>query len=175
MYNQHFGFSEAPFQLLPDPSFLYMSKDHGMALTLLRYSILNKQGFTAITGEVGSGKTTLISTLSLDALYGTPSGEVTLNGVPLTDKLFKRHCYVMKQHDKHWAYLTCRETLYFCAALYAVAERNELPLVVDEIIEKMGLGVCADTRCSRLSGGQQRRLSIGIALLKQVCMIFLRQ
>jgi general secretion pathway protein A len=61
MYDQYYGFAEAPFALLPDPSFLYMSKDHGMALTLLRYSILNKQGFTAITGEVGSGKTTLIN------------------------------------------------------------------------------------------------------------------
>ncbi len=61
MYEQYYGLSEAPFALLPDPTFLYMSKDHGMALTLLRYSILNKQGFTAITGEVGSGKTTLIN------------------------------------------------------------------------------------------------------------------
>ncbi len=61
MYEQYYGLTEAPFQLLPDPSFLYLSKDHGMALTLLRYSMLNKQGFTAITGEVGSGKTTLIN------------------------------------------------------------------------------------------------------------------
>jgi type II secretory pathway predicted ATPase ExeA len=61
MYEEHFGFEEAPFALLPDPSFLYMSKDHSMALTLLRYSILNKQGFTVISGEVGSGKTTLIN------------------------------------------------------------------------------------------------------------------
>ena len=61
MYEQYYGLTEAPFQLLPDPSFLYMSKDHGMALTLLRYSMLNKQGFTAITGEVGAGKTTLIN------------------------------------------------------------------------------------------------------------------
>jgi len=61
MYEQHFGFTEAPFALLPDPSFLYMSKDHSMALTLLRYSIINKQGFTVISGEVGSGKTTLIN------------------------------------------------------------------------------------------------------------------
>ncbi|MDP6435848.1 MAG: AAA family ATPase [Gammaproteobacteria bacterium] len=61
MYEQFYGLSEAPFALLPDPSFLYLSKDHGMALTLLRYSILNKQGFTVITGEVGSGKTTLIN------------------------------------------------------------------------------------------------------------------
>jgi general secretion pathway protein A len=61
MYEQFYGFKEPPFALLPDPSFMYLSKDHGMALTLLRYSILNKQGFTVITGEVGSGKTTLIN------------------------------------------------------------------------------------------------------------------
>jgi general secretion pathway protein A len=61
MYEQHYGLTEAPFALLPDPSFLYMSKDHSMALTLLRYSIMNKQGFTAISGDVGSGKTTLIN------------------------------------------------------------------------------------------------------------------
>ena len=67
MYEQHYGFTEAPFALLPDPSFLYMSKDHSMALTLLRYSIMNKQGFTVISGEVGSGKTTLINRI-LDEL-----------------------------------------------------------------------------------------------------------
>lgn len=61
MYEKFYGFSEPPFALLPDPSFMYMSRDHGMALTLLRYSILNKQGFTVITGEIGSGKTTLIN------------------------------------------------------------------------------------------------------------------
>jgi len=61
MYEKFYGFNEPPFALLPDPSFMYLSKDHGMALTLLRYSILNKQGFTVITGEIGSGKTTLIN------------------------------------------------------------------------------------------------------------------
>jgi len=61
MYEQFYGLNQPPFALLPDPSFMYMSKDHSMALTLLRYSILNKQGFTVLTGEVGSGKTTLIN------------------------------------------------------------------------------------------------------------------
>jgi general secretion pathway protein A len=61
MYEQFYGLNAPPFALLPDPSFMYLSKDHGMALTLLRYSILNKQGFTVITGEIGSGKTTLIN------------------------------------------------------------------------------------------------------------------
>ena len=69
MYEQFYNLNQPPFALLPDPSFMYLSKDHGMALTLLRYSILNKQGFTVITGEVGSGKTTLINRIidELDA------------------------------------------------------------------------------------------------------------
>ena len=93
---------------------------------------------------------------------------MTLNGVKLTDSVFKRHCYVMKQHDKHWPYLTCRETLTYCAELFHVAAKQDIPTVVEELIQKMGLSICVDTRCGRLSGGQQRRLSIGIALLKQV-------
>lgn len=127
----------------------------------------------AVMGPSGAGKTTLISALTLDAFYGRPTGSVTLNGVRLTNKLFKRHCYVMKQQDKHWPYLSCRETLHFAAQLYNVAENKDIPLVVEETIQKMGLGICADTRAARLSGGQARRLSIGIALLKQPTLLFL--
>lgn len=61
MYENFYGFREKPFALLPDPSFLYMSKGHSAALTLLRYSILSRQAFSVVTGEVGSGKTTLIN------------------------------------------------------------------------------------------------------------------
>lgn len=63
MYENFYGLRERPFALLPDPSFLYMSKRHATALTLLQYSIQNRQGFTVITGEVGCGKTTLINRL----------------------------------------------------------------------------------------------------------------
>lgn len=83
MYEQYFGLSEAPFALLPDPSFLYLSKDHGMALTLLRYSILNKQGFTVITGEVGSGKTTLIN-----RIMGELEDDVTVGLINFTHNSF---------------------------------------------------------------------------------------
>jgi type II secretory pathway predicted ATPase ExeA len=67
MYEGFYGLKERPFALLPDPSFLYLSKGHSTALTLLRYSIMNRQGFTVVSGEVGSGKTTLINRL-LDEL-----------------------------------------------------------------------------------------------------------
>ncbi|CAB9505533.1 Putative white-brown complex homolog protein 30 [Seminavis robusta] len=127
----------------------------------------------AIMGPSGAGKTTLISSLTLDAHYGTPSGAVTLNGVPLTDNIFKKHCYVVKQHDKHWPYLTARESLLYAADLFEVADKSDIPAIVDDIIHKMGLDICADTRCARLSGGQARRLSIAMALLKQPTLLFL--
>jgi len=61
MYETFYGLKEKPFELLPDPSFLYMSKGHRAALTLLRYSIVSRQAFSVVTGEVGSGKTTLVN------------------------------------------------------------------------------------------------------------------
>lgn len=127
----------------------------------------------AVMGPSGAGKTTLISALSLDAHYGITTGSVTLNGVPLNDKLFKKHCYVVKQYDKHWPYLSCREALQYAAELYHVAAPSDIPQRVDDIIEKMGLNVCSETKCARLSGGQQRRLSIGMALLKQPKVLIL--
>lgn len=63
MYESFYGFKEKPFSLLPDPGFLYPCKKHYMALTMLQYGLMNQSGITVITGEVGSGKTTLIRKL----------------------------------------------------------------------------------------------------------------
>ena len=60
MYEAHYGFTEKPFSLLPDPGFLYLSRRHGMAFAMLQYGVTHQAGFTVIAGEVGSGKTTLI-------------------------------------------------------------------------------------------------------------------
>jgi type II secretory pathway predicted ATPase ExeA/outer membrane protein OmpA-like peptidoglycan-associated protein len=67
MYESFFHFREKPFSLLPDPSFVYLSSKHREALTILEYGLLNQAGFTVLTGEVGSGKTTLMRYL-LDRL-----------------------------------------------------------------------------------------------------------
>lgn len=97
-----------------------------------------------------------------------------LNGVPLSDKLFKRYCYVVKQHDTNWPYLTTREALTYASELYNIVDRGEATNhLVNDIIAKMGLHSCADTKAARLSGGQQRRLSLAIALLKQPSVLFL--
>lgn len=63
MYENFYGLREKPFSLLPDPSFLYPSPKHRMALVLLEYSLTNQAGFSVITGEIGTGKTTLIRQL----------------------------------------------------------------------------------------------------------------
>jgi len=118
-------------------------------------------------------QTVLISALTLSAFFGKVSGIITLNGIPMTDKIFKQHCYVVVQHDQHWPFLTCKETLMYAAELYDVADAHDLETVVDEVIDKMGLRICADTRNARLSGGQARRLSIAIALLKQPTLLIL--
>ncbi|BAZ93185.1 hypothetical protein TspCOW1_19060 [Thiohalobacter sp. COW1] len=60
MYEAHYGFREKPFSLLPDPSFLYLSKKHRMALAMLEYGLANQAGFTVVSGGIGTGKTTLI-------------------------------------------------------------------------------------------------------------------
>ncbi len=60
MYENYYGLTEKPFSLLPDPGYLYLSRHHQKALTLLEYSILNQAGFCVISGQAGSGKTTLI-------------------------------------------------------------------------------------------------------------------
>ncbi len=63
MYETFYQLKEKPFTLLPDPSFLYPSKQHRMGLTLLEYGLMNQAGFTVISGEIGAGKTTLIRQL----------------------------------------------------------------------------------------------------------------
>ena len=60
MYEAFYGFSEKPFSLLPDPSFLYLGKKHSLAYSMLEYGLVTQAGFSVITGDVGSGKTTLI-------------------------------------------------------------------------------------------------------------------
>src|ERR1035437_2252963 len=63
MYTTFFNLTCNPFQLTPDPEFLFLSKEHKKALTYLRYGISSNTGFILVTGEIGTGKTTLIRQL----------------------------------------------------------------------------------------------------------------
>lgn len=67
MYEGFYQLRRLPFALTPDPAFLYLSKQHKFALTMLRYGVMSRAGFCLLTGEVGSGKTLVVRHL-LDSL-----------------------------------------------------------------------------------------------------------
>ena len=63
LYQDHFGIRENPFSIIPDPHYLYMSQRHQEALAHLLYGISESGGFVVLTGEVGTGKTTICRAL----------------------------------------------------------------------------------------------------------------
>ena len=78
MYTRFFGLNEKPFAITPDPRYLYLSERHGEALAHLVYGVTESGGFIQLTGEVGTGKTTLVRSL-LQQLPGTADVALVLN------------------------------------------------------------------------------------------------
>jgi len=79
MYTSYFGLNEKPFSITPDPRYLYMSERHGEALAHLVYGVTESGGFIQLTGEVGTGKTTLVRTLLLNRMPANADVAVVLN------------------------------------------------------------------------------------------------
>lgn len=88
MYTNHFGFSEKPFNVTPDPSFLYLTAQHQEALAAMGFGILEKMGFISIVGEIGVGKTTLIRFL-LDNLDEKIEAILIFNTIGNFEQLLK--------------------------------------------------------------------------------------
>jgi general secretion pathway protein A len=65
MYLQHFGLGTAPFSLTPDPRFLFLTSKHREALAALLFAVTERKGFMVMTGDAGTGKTTLVRKLLL--------------------------------------------------------------------------------------------------------------
>jgi len=63
MYEDYFGFAEKPFTITPDPKYLYRSASHADAFELLQYAVTQREAFAVITGDIGTGKTTLCRAL----------------------------------------------------------------------------------------------------------------
>jgi general secretion pathway protein A len=79
MYTSFFGLNEKPFSITPDPRYLFLSERHGEALAHLVYGVTESGGFIQLTGEVGTGKTTLVRSLLLDRMPENADVAVVLN------------------------------------------------------------------------------------------------
>ena len=79
MYTSFFGLNEKPFSITPDPRYLFMSERHGEALAHLVYGVTESGGFIQLTGEVGTGKTTLCRSLLLNRMPSNADVAVVLN------------------------------------------------------------------------------------------------
>jgi general secretion pathway protein A len=87
MYNAFFGFAQSPFNMSPDPSFLFRSTQHEEALANLIYGVQSRKGFIVLTGEVGTGKTTMLECLR-DFLYSQQIAFASLFNSRLTVEQF---------------------------------------------------------------------------------------
>src|ERR1035438_1880262 len=79
MYTAFFGLQKLPFNLTPDPAFLFLSSKHHEAFAGLQYAILGRKGFVVLTGDAGTGKTTLLSSVVSQLPTGKVLSSILLN------------------------------------------------------------------------------------------------
>lgn len=91
MYNEYFGFEEPPFSIAPDPRYLYMSEHHREALAHLLFGFNSDGGFVLLTGEVGTGKTTVCRCL-LEQIPGNSAIAFILNPKLTVEELLATIC-----------------------------------------------------------------------------------
>ncbi len=130
MYEAFYGFKDKPFSMLPDPGFLYLSKKHQTALTLLEYGLLNHVGFCIISGEPGAGKTTI-----LRALLERVGDDVTVGLITNTHQSFGGLLdWVLSAFDLHRPDLTHVEMhqVFMEYLIDEYANGRTVLLIVDE-------------------------------------------
>ena len=120
-----------------------------------------------LLGPNGAGKTTTVEIL--EGYRDRDGGTVEVLGIDPSrpGKDFRERIGVVLQFSEHWPTLTVRETHALVAGYY------RRPRDIDEVIEIVGLAVKADERVKTLSGGQKRRLDLGIALIGDPDLVFL--
>jgi len=130
MYEKFYGFREKPFEITPDPKYLYLSESHKEALAHLTYAVRERKGFTVVTGEVGTGKTILVQTL-LSKLDGNTKTAYLFNPIMGSTDFLHYICQdlgLKSQKKSKGEYLS--QLHNFLVACYS---RNEnVVLIVDE-------------------------------------------
>eukprot|EP00904_Undaria_pinnatifida_P002690 jgi/Undpi1/12421/HiC_scaffold_5.g02093.m1 len=137
----------------------------------------------AIIGSSGAGKTSLLDILVGKIAANTRgfdvTGDITVNGQPMSRKFFLENAAYVPQEDRLWSALTVRENLMFACKMYGPSlSRAECDDRVDEVLVSLGLDSCQHTKVGNvflkgISGGQKRRTSIGVELVVHRNILFL--
>ncbi len=130
MYTEFYGLREKPFDLLPNPDFLYPSKAHKRALTYLTHGIRERAGFILLTGEVGSGKTTLIRNMIRSELRDSVLAKVFNTRVDSLQLLMQINSDFGLETDGRDKAALLRELNDFLIEQYA--QRRQAVLIIDE-------------------------------------------
>ncbi len=131
MYNEFYGFSEQPFDITPDPKFLFLTESHREALVSMAYGIKERKGFISISGEVGTGKTTLIHQLLDNLERGVKVVFISQTKVTF-EQLLKEILLELKLRlvgEQNKLSLTRRFNQYLIKKL---AMDNNLAIIIDE-------------------------------------------
>jgi len=130
MYKDFYGLREYPFNMTPDPQFLFLSHNHRIALDVLRFGIRDRKGFIVITGEIGAGKTTVCRSLlrSLDANTKTA---LVLNPTLSDSQILRAICEEFRLQPAK----TTKKDLYDTINAFLLRElaaNHNVALIIDE-------------------------------------------
>ena len=130
MYEEFYGLAEKPFQIVPNPDYLYFTPKHKNALSCLEYGLNDNVGFILLTGEIGSGKTTLIRYL-LNTLETSIVPSVIFNTNVTAEEFF---IYVMQSFDLKYKLHNKAKNLeiLYKFMLEQYVEGKQVLLIIDE-------------------------------------------
>ena len=160
MYERYYGLQVRPFDLSPDPRFLFLSNRHREALTHLKYGLGERPGLTVLTGEAGTGKTTLIKT-ALQTINGSVARLVQLSNPTLTRSEFFEYLATGYGFTSHAALSKTRFLAELEQAL-GTPGSAVLALVVDEA-QSLPFELLEEIRLlTNLDDGQGRTLAVAL-------------
>ena len=155
MYTHFYGFSQKPFQVTPDPKFLFLTETHQNALEAVLYGIGERKGFISISGEAGTGKTTILHHIldTLDKSIKT----VFITQTQITPKqLLKEITQKLQLSSRDQSKTSLIRQLNQCL-LSTLSEQGNLAILIDEaqnlsleVMEELRMLSNLETRTSKL-------------------------
>ncbi len=155
MYEEFFGLKSRPFDLTPDPQFMFMTEQHSRAVANIKFALMNHDSFVIITGEIGIGKTTIVNTVLNDLGPGYVTAKLThttLSRIELLQALLSE--FGMPMYTKKKVLLLDTLRNFF---LEKHREGKHVVIIVDEAqnlsapaLEELRLLSCIDTSDRRI-------------------------